>query len=152
MRCRRGGGERRSGCGRRPATPSFPKARVFNAHTQPERASPVWPMNQRGVGGWTMELHNRRLGRAAAVWGAGAITAQGSNGQHLAAELHSHSSLFVSGAGGGLDWRQKEKTKAELERLVWPLRECRRKEESVARLKGGKRDECGGRGHQKVLC
>lgn len=73
-------GEEGSGCGQMSATPSFPKARVLdvhrhththaNSHTpRPERASPVWPMNQRGVGGWTMELHNGRLGRAAAVWG-----------------------------------------------------------------------------------
>lgn len=55
-------GEEASGCGQMSATPSFPKARVLdvhrhththaNSHTpRPERASPVWPMNQRGVGG-----------------------------------------------------------------------------------------------------
>lgn len=55
-------GEEGSGCGQMPATPSFPKARVLNVHRhththanahtpRPERASPVWPMNQRGVGG-----------------------------------------------------------------------------------------------------
>lgn len=33
---------------------------------------------------------------------AGAITAQGSNGEHLAAKLFSHSPPFVSGLDGGV--------------------------------------------------
>lgn len=80
---------------------------------------------------------------------AGAITARGSNGEHLATEHHSHSPLFVSALGwGGVEWEgggsNRKKGPKLAERLVWPLRECRRKEESVAGLKGEK-DECRGR-------
>ena len=106
-----------------------------------------------------------RLNNRAAQWEAGegscsvragAITARGSNGEHLATEHHSHSPLFVwswgwrwrwrGGGWGGVQNRKKGPRLAE--RLVWPLRECKRKEESVARLKG-KKDKCGGRGTSK---
>lgn len=85
---------------------------------------------------------------------AGAITARGSNGEHLAAEHHSHSPLFVSGVGAAADGGsgQKEKDPRPAERLTWPLRECKGKGGGVAGAEREKRTSVGGEGHQKVLC
>lgn len=66
------------------------------AHTQSERASRVADESTRGG-----QLNNRatqwEAGEGSCTVRAAAITARGSNGEHLATEHHSHSPLFVSG-------------------------------------------------------
>lgn len=54
--------------------------------------------------------------------------------------------VAAEGRGG---FKNRKKGPRLAERLAWPLRECKRKEESVARLKGKKRTSVGGRGTSK---
>lgn len=58
--------------------------------------------------------------------------------------------LSLSGGGGG--GQDGKKGARPAERAAWPLRECRRKEESVAGAERGHEGVWGARGHQQVLC
>lgn len=91
-------------------------------------------MNQRGGGPLNNGATQREAGEGSCSVRAAAITARGGNGEHLAAERHSHPSLIVSDwgvvllqAGGGGH--------------AGPLRECRRGEEKLT---------VGSKGAQKV--
>lgn len=66
---------------------------------------------------------------------------------HRAPQSLSSLCLGLGGGGGGgggrgVGVRTRKKRPRLAERLAWPLRECERKEESVAGLKGEK-DKCG---------
>lgn len=98
--------EEGSGCGQMPATPSLPKARVFNVHQHTHREThTLLPSASKGFPSVADEsTRGGRTNNGATQWEAGegscsvragAITARGSNGEHLATEHHSHSPLFV---------------------------------------------------------
>lgn len=106
------------------------------------------------------QLNNRatqwEAGEGSCTVRAAAITARGSNGEHLATEHHSHSPLCLGGLRamvvGGFKSGKKRQRLAE--RLAWPLRECKgeRGECGRAQREKGQVWEVGGNGHQKVLC
>lgn len=127
-----GGASRGRGeCLRHPVSPrhAYSTRTHAYAHTPPlcsKRVSPVWPMNQRGGGRPNNWVTQWEAGEGSCTLRAAAIRAWGSNGEHLAAEHHSHSLLFVWGSnrrergrGWLKDWCGLWSS-AEGKKRVWP--------------------------------
>lgn len=79
-----------------------------------KRVSPVWSMNQRGGGRPNNWVTQWEAGEGSCTLRAAAIKAWGSNGEHLAAEHHGHSSLFVYG-----DEEVKPERRGLTKRMAW---------------------------------
>lgn len=86
----------------------------------------MWPMNQRGGGRPNNGMTQWEAGEGSCTLRATAIKAWGSNGEHLATEHRSHSPPFVYRDEGV---RAGRKGLGLAQRLLWPLKECKRKEE-----------------------